>query len=136
MSGKNECLYSFYDPIAAKWLFIASFRRPSTSTYVARPHSFLENFIPDAGQYERKARYSNQWLRDTQGQWHALNKAIFSYDATAAKQARMDYQGGSEGSGFYLRNTGFFTGPTKLHSEFERPVSQAPEINLSALPNN
>ena len=69
-------------------------------------------------------------------QWHALNKAIFSYDATAAKQARMDYQGGSEGSGFYLRNTGFFTGPTKLHSEFERPVSQAPEINLSALPNN
>ncbi|MEH6394535.1 DUF3472 domain-containing protein [Pseudoalteromonas sp.] len=134
----NHTDYSayFYDPIAAKWLFIASFRRPTTSTYVARPHSFLENFIPDAGQYERKALYSNQWLRDTQGQWHALNKAIFSYDATATKQARMDYQGGTEDSGFYLRNTGFFTGPTKLHSEFERPISKPPVIDLSALPNN
>ncbi|NMR24626.1 DUF3472 domain-containing protein [Pseudoalteromonas sp. NEC-BIFX-2020_015] len=134
----NHTDYSayFYDPIAAKWLFIASFRRPSTNTYVTRPHSFLENFIPDAGQFERKALYSNQWLRDTQGQWHALTKARFTYDATAAKKSRMDYQGGTENTGFYLRNTGFFTGPTKLHSEFERPVSQAPEVNLNALPNN
>ncbi len=134
----NHTDYSayFYDPIAAKWLFIASFRRPSTDTYVARPHSFLENFIPDAGQFERKALYSNQWLRDTQGQWHSLDKAQFTYDATAAKQSRMDYQGGTENAGFYLRNTGFFTGPTKLHSEFERPVGQAPEVDLSALPDN
>lgn len=134
----NHTDYSayFYDPIAENWLFIASFRRPSTDTYVTRPHSFLENFIPDAGQFERKAIYSNQWLRDTKGQWHALNKATFSYDATAAKQSRMDYQGGTHNGHFYLRNTGFFTGPTKLHSQFERITSREPNVDLHSLPKH
>ncbi|MGS0536994.1 DUF3472 domain-containing protein [Pseudoalteromonas sp. SaAl2] len=132
----NHTDYSayFYDPLNEGWLFIASFRRPNTNTYVTRPHSFLENFIPDAGQFERKALYNNQWLRDTQGQWHALTKAKFSYDATAAKQSRMDYQGGTHKGQFYLRNTGFFTGPTKLHSQFERKTTAEPDVELSTLP--
>jgi len=136
LNNKTDYSAYFYYPITKKWRFIASFRRPNTNTYVARPHSFLENFIPGAGQFERKALYSNQWLRDTDGKWHALTKARFTYDATAAKQSRMDYQGGTENAGFYLRNTGFFTGPTKLHSQFERPASKTPVIDLSALPHH
>lgn len=132
----NHTDYSayFYDPVKSKWHFIASFRRPVTNTYIARPHSFLENFLPNAGQYERKAYYNNQWLRDMQGQWHPLNKAVFTYDATAAKQSRMDYQGGVENGQFYLRNTGFFTGPTKLNSQFKRMKSTKPKIDLNSLP--
>lgn len=136
LNNKTDYSAYFYDPITEKWLFIASFRRPNTNTYVARPHSFLENFIPDAGQFERKAFYGNQWLRDTDGKWHALTKARFTYDATAAKQSRMDYQGGTHKGKFYLRNTGFFTGPTKLHSQFERIKTAEPSVNLNTLPKH
>ena len=89
-------------------------------------YRFLENFLPQAGQLQRKAFYHRQFLRDTQGNWVELNQAKFTYDATAKKQSRLDYQGGTTQLRFYLRNTGFFTGPTPYLETFTRPSSNTP----------
>lgn len=132
--GHTEYRGYFYAPETGQWKLIAAFSRPETNTYVARPHSFLENFLPEAGQFERKAFYNRQFLRDTQGNWVELNQAKFTYDATARKGSRLDYQGGEEQNRFYLRNTGFFTGPTPYLSEFTRPSSNdAPVIPWQSL---
>ncbi|MEI5639946.1 MULTISPECIES: DUF3472 domain-containing protein [unclassified Pseudoalteromonas] len=124
--GHTDYRGYFYTPETGQWRLIAAFSRPETTTYVARPHSFLENFLPQAGQLQRKAFYHRQFLRDTQGNWVELNQAKFTYDATAKKQSRLDYQGGTTQSRFYLRNTGFFTGPTPYLKTFTRPLSNTP----------
>lgn len=123
----------FYAPELNEWQLIASFRRPKTTTYVARPHAFLENFITGAGQFERKAYYGNQWLRSETGEWQAITQASFSYDATADKKSRMDYQGGEENGEFFLRNTGFFTGPTSYGTQFTRQQTDAPIIDFNKI---
>ena len=66
---------------------IASFRRPITDTYVTRPYSFLENFIPNTGAIARRGGFYNQWMRDSKGQWYEITEAKFSADATARKDA-------------------------------------------------
>lgn len=97
----------FFDPETKKWHLIASFRRPITNTFVTRPYSFLENFIPNTGVLSRRGGFYNQWMRDSKGEWHEITEAKFSADATARKEARLDYSGGSANHGFYLENCGF-----------------------------
>ncbi|WP_054553655.1 DUF3472 domain-containing protein [Pseudoalteromonas lipolytica] len=124
----------FYDPMVEKWQLIASFRRPKTSIYHQGTYSFLENFIPGAGQFERRAIYTNQWAKPERGEWQEVTQAKFTYDATAKKNARFDYQGGTTEKGFYLKNTGFFSAPTPYGSEFERSPTDIPKIDLKSLP--
>jgi len=125
----------FYAPEIGKWKLIASFRRPKTSTYLTRPHSFLENFIPSMGNVERKVNFSNQWVCDSKGKWYEMTKARFTADATARKKSRLDYAGGAKGDSFYLKNDGFFSEYTKIDTFFSRNSdNKPPEINFSALP--
>lgn len=134
-NGKTDYTAYFFDPELNKWMLIASFRRPKTTTYLTSLYSFLENFIPNAGANSRMALYSNQWIRDTNGLWHEINKMRFGADATAKKRARLDYQGGIDGSNFFLRNCGFFSDNTVIDSRFERPsIGIAPDIDIAALP--
>ena len=135
--GDNHSIYSayFYDPEKQCWLFIASFSRPDTRTYLKRLHSFLENFVPDQGHVERQVEFTNQWVRSSSGKWIALHKARFTGDNTARKKYRMDYGGGIHQNSFYLRNGGFFNDYTELNQVFERPISaKSPEISLHDLP--
>lgn len=125
----------FFAPEAGKWELIAGFRRPKTTTYLKRPHSFLENFIPENGNIPRRAIYSNQWVCNTSGKWIELKKARFTADATARKEARLDYAGGIENGGFFLKNCGFFNERTDIDSWFVRPgAGPKPEIDFSNLP--
>ena len=136
-SENNSTDYSayFYAPEIGKWELIASFRRPKTTTYLKRPHSFLENFIPQNGNLTRMAYYSNQWVYNTSGQWIELTRAKFTADATARKEARLDYAGGSEGDKFYLKNCGFFDEKTLIDSSFSRTgKGQKPQIDFTSLP--
>lgn len=136
-SENNSTDYSayFYAPEVGKWELIASFRRPKTTTYLKRPHSFLENFIPQNGNLTRMAYYTNQWVCNTSGQWIELTRTKFTADATARKEARLDYAGGSEGDKFYLKNCGFFNENTLIDSSFSRTgTGQKPEINFTSLP--
>lgn len=125
----------FYAPEIGRWELMASFRRPKTDSYIARPHSFLENFIPAAGQFAREALWSNQWICDSKGNWTELTEAKFTADATARKGNRLDYAGGVKGDKFFMKNCGFFNETTEIGSMFTRKATgQEPEIDLLKLP--
>ncbi|WP_237587051.1 DUF3472 domain-containing protein [Pontibacter russatus] len=137
-TGQNTTVYTayFFAPEEDSWMLIASFERPQTSSYLRRTHSFLENFIPDYGNEEREVLFSNQWARDTEGNWVELNEALFTGDNTASVNFRMDYGGGLKGASFYLRNCGFFSDYTPLRTRFERPkLGKAPQIDWQGLPD-
>mgnify|MGYP000467523014 CR=1 FL=1 len=133
----NSTIYTayFFAPEENKWMLIASFKRPATNTYLKNLHSFLENFIPETGDQTRMALYSNQWVRDTNGIWTALNSAKFTADQTARKRFRLDYAGGTNGNSFFLKNGGFFFPSTTIDSQLniEKPT-KAPVINFEELP--
>ena len=124
----------FFDPETNKWHLIASFRRPETNTYVTRPYSFLENFIPNTGALSRRGGFYNQWMLDSKGNWYEITEAKFSADATARKDARLDYSGGSANHGFYLKNCGFTDDFTIIGTKLSRTKLNAqPNINFNDL---
>lgn len=134
-NGSTDYTAYFYAPEIGQWELIASFNRPKTDTYLQRPHSFLENFHTETGNQTRKGLYTNQWVYDTNGKWHEMTQAKFTADATARKESRMDYAGGAEGTNFYMKNCGFFTGWTEIDSFINRKaLGQAPKIDFSILP--
>lgn len=134
-NGETDFTAWFFAPEENEWRLIASFRRPKTDTHLTRLHSFLENFIPDTGNMERKGHYSSQWFYDASNQWTEITKAKFTADNTARKGNRLDYAGGAENSSFFLKNCGFFNETTPIDSFFEREKSnEAPEIDFSKLP--
>lgn len=125
----------FRETDSGPWRLIASFSRPQTTTWVARPHSFLENFIPEAGQNTRKGLYGNQWACNREGKWFELTEARFTVDNTGRKEARMDFSGGVEDGLFFLKNCGFFNETTPANSRFTRPATgERPEIDFNLLP--
>lgn len=132
--GKGSTIFTawFYAPEVAKWQLIASFSRPKTDHYLTRLHSFLENFDDKNGFLTRKALYTNQWCRDKNGLWFPLTRARFTGDDIARRGYRLDYAGGTEGSGFFLQNGGFFDVNTVINTQFELNTkpAMAPEIDL------
>lgn len=133
-SVNNSTDYSayFFSPETKEWQLIASFRRPKTNNYLKNLYSFLENFLPETGVFTRKGFYSNQWVHTTDDKWVELTNAKFTADATAKKEARLDYSGGVENGTFFLRNCGFFNDKTEMGRIFSRPPASNPlRINLS-----
>lgn len=134
-SGNTIYTAYFFAPEKNTWMLVASFNRPETNTYLKKFHSFLENFIPEQGDKERRVLFDNQWICNANGTWIELNRANFTYDNTAAKGYRMDYAGGIENGRFFLKNGGFFNQYTSYKSVFERPLrNKRPEIDFSKLP--
>jgi hypothetical protein len=127
-SENNSTDYTayFYAPDSQEWELIASFRRPKTYNYLKNLYSFLENFIPDTGPLVRKGYYSNQWVCDAEGKCYELTNVRFTADATAKKEARLDYSGGVENGAFFLRNCGFFNDKTSMDLLFSRPGTNNP----------
>ena len=124
----------FFDPETNSWHLIASFKRPITETYLTRPYSFLENFIPNTGALVRRGGFYNQWMRDSKGKWHEITEAKFSADATARKDARLDYSGGTANHGFYLKNCGFTNDLTTIGTTLKRTkLNVPPSINFDDL---
>ncbi len=135
--GKGNTIYTAYflDPEVAEWMLIASFLRPKTDKWYKRPHSFLENFVPESGNLERTAKYGNQWVCDVDGNWQELTEAKFTGDDIAKRGYRMDYEGGEKSGQFYLRNGGFFDGVIELNSMHHRKSnSNSPTVDFDKLP--
>lgn len=125
----------FFAPEEGRWRLIASWRRPKKAAYLSSLYSFLENFIPETGNLERRAYYGNQWVRDKAGNGLELTAAKFTGDNTARKNYRKDYGGGVSGDSFYLRNCGFFRDFTALDQSFTRPLrGKSPVIDFEKLP--
>lgn len=135
--GKGNTRYTAYfkDPEVGEWMLIASFLRPKTDTWYKRPHSFLENFVPESGNIERTANYGNQWIADENGNWTELTEVKFTGDDIAKRGYRMDYEGGEKSGQFYLRNGGFFNGSVELNSMHKRKSTRVmPQIKFTKLP--
>ncbi|CAN5396181.1 DUF3472 domain-containing protein [soil metagenome] len=136
--AKHTTIFTSYfkDKNAGSWQLIASFERPQTVSYLKRLHSFLENFDPEYGNRQRKANYGNGWAVDATGKWFELTDALFTGDATAKKNYRKDYSGGTEASAFYLRNCGFFNDFTPLSTLLHRLPNAGgrPVIDFDKLP--
>jgi len=135
--GNNHTAYTawFFTPEDGTWQLIASFSRPKTNSWLTGFHSFLENFNPDQGIYERKVLFGNQWIADKNGSWTEITGVRFSADNTARMGYRLDYAGGLKDGEFYLRNCGFFDDYTPIGKYFERPkTNQKPMIDFSKLP--
>ncbi|WP_430815304.1 DUF3472 domain-containing protein [Carboxylicivirga sp. RSCT41] len=124
----------FMDPDKNEWQLIASFRRPQTTTYIKRPHSFLENFYTQMGNTSRMAYYTNQWVCNKEGKWYELTRAKFTADATARKDSRLDYAGGVQDGKFFMKNCGFFSERVAFDQFFEREKQgRKVKINFSQL---
>ena len=136
--GEGSTRYTawFSETSQSQWQLIASFRRPRTDTWLKGFHSFLESFSPSHGYLNRQAYYGNTWVRDTNEQWHECLEARFSVDATGRGRHRLDYQGGSKGARFFLRNCGFFDDNTRPGEQFKRGSSapSPPQISFDELP--
>lgn len=128
VNGSTDYTAWFFAPENDKWELIASFRRPKTTSHLKNLYSFLENFDPETGYIARKGYYSNQWILDTNNKWHEITVAKFTADATARKDARMDYSGGTENGKFYLRNCGFFDDSVKTDQTFTRAAGGTPPV--------
>lgn len=137
--GNGNTLYSswFFAPELNAWKFMATFKRPSTSTYVGGINSFLENFAVENGYMGRKALYNNMWVRNTSGVWTEISTAKFTTDPTGATEQRMDFKGGVEIGQFFLQNGGYFNDFVADNTNLSRtPTGQQPTVNLSTLPLN
>lgn len=133
-TGNTTYTAFFYAPEEKKWRLIASFRRPQTTTWLKRLHSFLENFIPATGDVKREVQFANQWIRDRHGAWTELTRARLTGDNTARMHYRMDYAGGFKNGSFYLKNCGFFSDYTPLDTWYERSAAgKEPNVDTEAL---
>jgi hypothetical protein len=136
--GEGSTTYTawFGDKAANEWRLVASFRRPKTSKHLTGFHSFLENFSPDYGHLERRSNHANQWVRDIDGIWHELTEARFTADPTGNGGHRLDFAGGAEGKGFFMRNGGFFDEGVTANQQFKREATPGlkPEIDFAQLP--
>lgn len=136
--GQGNSIYSAWFGEKGKndWKLIARFKRPKTDKHLTGFHSFLENFADRNGYLERRALHGNQWVCDIEGKWHEITEARFTGDGTAGGGHRLDYAGGVEGKGFYLRNGGFFSDNVKINQSFKRePTPSArPQIDFKKLP--
>ncbi len=134
VSGSTDYTGYFYDPEVGDWQLIASLRRPKTDTYLTRMHSFLENFNPSTGYLSRKVNYGNQWAYTTDNTWVEMTNGTFTADATATNGDRLDFEGGTNGNAFFLKNCGFFNASVQPNTTFTRTASGvAPDIDFTAL---
>ncbi len=136
--GKGNTIYSAWFGEVGRdgWELIARFSRPKTNKHITGFHSFLENFYDRDGFRERRSIHGNQWVCDTDGQWHELTRARFTCDATGSGGHRLDFAGGAEGEVFFMRNGGFFGDHVKANQWFERQATpqKKPVIDFAKLP--
>ncbi|RFP16127.1 DUF5077 domain-containing protein [Duganella sp. BJB475] len=134
-AGATDYSAWFYAPELGVWRFIATWKRPATTTYLTGAYSFLENFIDTKGYAGRRVSFGNQWARNVSGAWSEVTTARFTGDATVTNVQRMDYAGGLDNGQFYLRNGGFFAGYVPVNQNFTRAATgQQPAVDVTTLP--
>ncbi|MFV0248330.1 MAG: DUF3472 domain-containing protein, partial [Tenacibaculum sp.] len=137
-SKNNSTDYTayFYAPELGKWQLVASLKRPKTSTYLTRLHSFLENFVTSTGYISRQVTYGNQWVYTTDKVWTEITNAKLTADATANNKDRLDFNGGITGGQFLLKNCGFFNSNTSPGTLFSRTATGTkPSVDFANLPS-
>ncbi len=134
-TGSNETIYSgfYFHPDQAQWILISSWRAPKDGGYLRGLHSFSENFSGTTGHLVRKARYGNQWIRTSRGEWIELATARFTHDETG-RSDRLDRFAGVEQGQFFLCHGGFLPGFTEYGQVFTRSPARHPPADLTLPP--
>jgi hypothetical protein len=117
--GSTTYSWYFHAPEMKKWMFIASWKRQKTSSYLTGLYSFLENFDEQKWHLSRKALFSNPIIVSTSKKIQKIDSMAFSWDAIAQEGKRKDFAGGVEGKSFFLKNGWYFTDFTPLGSIFQ-----------------
>jgi len=134
-NSKTDFTAWFFAPEEGSWKLIASFKRPKTNKYLTGFHSFLENFNPSNGALSRTANYKNQWVVTTSGKWEKISEANFTVDNTYHAKQRIDAIGGSNQTGYFLKNGGFFNEIVNPDTKFNfNNTTAAPSIDFENLP--
>ncbi|MFN8282224.1 MAG: DUF5077 domain-containing protein [Chitinophagales bacterium] len=135
--GNGNTIYTswFYSPETSEWLLLASCNKPNTISYLKNISSSIEGTTPENSFLARKARYMNQWIKDTNGNWSELTQATFIGDNTADNKQRQDYASDVDADGFAMRSNGFFADYTALQTTLSKPASGIqPSVDLNSLP--
>jgi len=123
----------YFRPDQQQWMLISAWKAPKDGGWLRGLHSFSEDFSGDNGQLRRKARYGNQWIKTSDGQWLELTTSTFSHDATG-RADRLDRFMGVEDGQFFLSHGGFVDGFTPYGEKFTRPATgKLPELKLPEL---
>ncbi|WP_326992000.1 DUF3472 domain-containing protein [Chitinophaga sp. 212800010-3] len=127
----------FYAPENGAWQLIAQWDKSKTNgQLLGGLYSFVENFGSNGNDFF-KARYGNQWVRNTSGTWTELTQASFSTTASDASHQRYDEGAGIENGVFYMFSGGFRQVGNSVGQTYTRPATNTPpNVDLSALPNN
>lgn len=123
----GHTIYSgyYFHPEKREWMLISSWNAPHEGGWMRGLYSFSENFGGSNGHLLRQARYGNQWIQTSEGQWIEMTDAKFSHDPTG-KSDRRDRFMGIEGGEFFLSHGGFRDGYTVYGEKFTRPKSSGP----------
>jgi hypothetical protein len=123
----------YFRPDQQQWMLISAWKAPKDGGWLRGLHSFSEDFSGDNGQLRRKARYGDQWIKTSDGQWQELTISTFSHDPTG-RADRLDRFMGVEDGEFFLSHGGFIDGSTRYGEKFTRPATgKPPELNLPEL---
>lgn len=136
--GEGNTDYNMWISFAGRedWYLIGTMRRPKFESHLNAAYCYLLNTYPPYGYLERSATFGNIWFIDGDGIWHESLEAIFTVDATAHADYRLDFQGGVIGSQFFLRHCGFFNESSPKQAVYTRSstLSQQPTIDFDSLP--
>jgi hypothetical protein len=94
----------FYVPEKGAWQHLATFSTLADGTLLRGFYSFVEDFRRDgdSATRQRSARFSDGWVKTSEGQWAALTRARFTADNNPAT----NIDAGVEDGGFVLRTGG------------------------------
>jgi hypothetical protein len=121
-TATDTTFYSLYwkEKSEKQWRLHAIVTSPYNGGYIQTPYSFVENYVELSGHQLRKVRYSNQWAKHAEGEWHEVLSAGSSLHIQGPE--RSDKGIYVEGNGYYLWGGGYFP----LHGNFGTMISRAP----------
>lgn len=135
--GTGNTVYTswFLSPETSEWTLIASWKKPYTSSYLFNLNSSVESTISENSYLARAVRYSNQWVKDINGNWSEITQAKLTGNSVAGNSQRQDYSATVVSGSFYLRNNGFLSDFTALNTMLNKPASSVqPTIDFTSLP--
>lgn len=107
MDKKTAYAAHVYDPAAGQWRHLATFRTRTGGQPLRGLYSFVEDFLRngESATIDRRAEFTNGWVRTTKGQWQPLTAARFTA-SNATWEARESIDAGVEAGVFFLATGG------------------------------
>jgi beta-glucanase (GH16 family) len=112
----------FYLNEEKRWKHLATFQTLTGGDYLNGYYSFVEDFWRngESAKNSRRAKYGNGWVKTKEGEWIALDEAVFTADGTPT----MNIDAGVKGGRFFLQTGGDTKNHRKLRSKMNCAIEQ------------